>query len=67
MLVEIPKGGTGKIRCQMRGQIHDVLAESDEGETLKKNQQVLIIAYQGGTAQVVHAGRLSTFIQEHNL
>lgn len=58
VMVTIQAGRPGKIRCHLRGQVVDLIAESDEKGTLRVGQQVLVIEYREGAARVVHAGRL---------
>ncbi|MBI4859431.1 MAG: hypothetical protein HY815_04115 [Candidatus Riflebacteria bacterium] len=62
VIVPIRTGQSGKIRCQARGQIIDLIAESDEKMPLEKEMQVLVIEYKDGVARVVHAGRLSALL-----
>lgn len=58
VLIPVGAGKTGKVRCTIRGQDHDLLATSDEAGVLTKGTEVLVLDFDGESADVVHAARL---------
>lgn len=52
VLVPVRKGSVGKVRLELRGQVVDVLATTDEEEAIGVRDEAVIIEMEGTTARI---------------
>ena len=60
VLVPMERGGVGKVRVELGGQIVDVLATTDEEEAIAKGEEVLIVEMEEHRARVARLNSRSS-------